>query len=169
MIRTSLICAALIAAVFTGGCAVDYLVPMQRARVMINRGAAECVLIKDGRIVASKRGGGVSPLLAFYDEEPELLKGSVVVDKVIGRAAAFIAIAAGASHVHGEVMSSEAESLLTKHNISSSRHLLVPKILNRDRSDLCPLEKSVSGTEEPAEAIKNMRKAIESMRKADSK
>jgi len=151
------------------GCASNYLIPMQQARVLINKGKAECVLIKDGRIIAEKSGGGVSPLLSFYDESPKMLNGSIVVDKVIGRAAAFIAISAGASHVHGEVMSSDAESLLTKHGISSSHHLLVPRILNRNRSGLCPLEKSVSGIEDPAKALASLRRAIAKMQKSSVK
>ena len=169
MNRFSVIGVVSFLAMLFAGCSPNYLIPMQQARALINDGKAECVLIRNGSIIAAKRGGGVSPLLTFHDDSPELIKGSVVVDKVIGRAAAFIAISAGASHVHGEIMSQDAESLLTKHHIASSHHRMVPRILNRKRNGLCPLEKSVKGTDDPAKAMTSLRKTIEKLKAAAGK
>ena len=129
------------------------------ARQLIRDGRAECVMIRDGRSHV-KRGRGVMPLLEFHDSQPELLKGATLVDKVIGRAAAAVAISGGARAVHGEIMSEDGKEYLEKHGILTNHGLLVPRILNADRSGLCPLEKSVEGIDDPEQALAALRKRI---------
>ena len=138
--------------------------PVETGRRMIAEGKAECVVIRGGRMF-SERGRGVSPLLEFHDHrEAGFLRGATVVDKVIGRAAAMIAIAGGATRVHGELMSEDAKALLESRGVTVSYGTLVPRILNADRSDLCPLEKSVEGIDDPEQALTALRKRIEELR-----
>ena len=85
------------------------------------------------------------------------MRGAIVVDKVIGRAAAFIAIKGGACGVHGELLSAEARELLQKHGIPVTGGRTVPQILNRKLDGLCPLEASVQGIENPAAALRALR------------
>ena len=68
--------------------------PEKKAVKLIREGKAECVLLKNGKIIHIERGRGVSPLLRIYETYPEKMKGSRVVDKVIGRAAGMILILA---------------------------------------------------------------------------
>ncbi len=133
---------------------------LQEARQMILDGKAECVLIHSGDIFAQKRGRGVNPLLTIYDTHQAEMKNGVIVDKVIGRAAAAIAICGEVRHVHGEVMSEDAVKFLEMHGITASSTLRVPRILNRDRSGLCPLEQSVQDITDPAEAVAALRAKI---------
>ena len=132
------------------------------AIALIRGNQAECVIVRDGVLAVVERGRGVSPLLNIYDnpESRKRMEGGTVVDKVIGRAAAFIAINGGAVHVHGEVMSEDAEELLKRHGITTSATLMVPKILNRNRDGLCPLEQSVLGLEAPEEALAALRRRV---------
>ena len=135
------------------------------AKSMIHSGEAECVIVRNGKIAAFEKGRGISPLLKLYDEKSELMQGSIVVDKVIGRAAAFIVIKGGASEVYGKIMSEDAKILLEKHNIVVSYNLLVPYILNNQRNGLCPLEDSVKNITAVDEAIAAMRQRISDLRK----
>ena len=138
--------------------------PVEAARRTIAEGRAECVVIRGGRVFRES-GRGVSPLLEFHDHrEPGFLKGATVVDKVIGRAAAMIAISGGATRVHGETMSEDAKALLESKGVTVSYGTLVPRILNADRSDLCPLEKSVEGIDDPEQALTALRKRIEELK-----
>ena len=111
------------------------------------------------------RGRGISPLLDLYDTaargnsnafdrlppEEKLKAGApekpfadrVIVDKIIGRAAAFIAVSGGAKAVHGEIMCEGAKTLLETNGIAATCTLLVPQIRDRSRGHLCPLEDSV--------------------------
>ena len=138
--------------------------PVEAARKLIADGKAECVVIRGGRTYRES-GRGVSPLLEFFDHRaPGFLKGATVVDKVIGRAAAMIVISGGATRVHGELMSEDAKALLESKGITVSYGTLVPRILNADRSDLCPLEKSVEGIDDPEQALTALRKRIEELK-----
>ena len=132
---------------------------------MIRENRAECVAVQGDKIVAVERGRGVSPLLNLYDRDKALMKNAVIVDKVIGRAAAFVIIKGGASEVFGKITSEDAVVLLKKHNIPVTYDLLVPRILNQKRNGLCPLEDSVKSTEDADIALKSMRKRIMELRR----
>lgn len=136
---------------------------MEEARKIIQNGKAECVLIKNDAIYAQEQGRGVSPLLAMYDNHREAMSGATLVDKVIGRAAAAIAICGKVRHVHGELMSKDAVEFLNNNSITTSYTTLVHRILNRKKDGLCPLEQSVEGIEDAANALEALRKRIETL------
>ena len=106
----------------------------------------------------------MNPLLTLYETRQSDMAGATVVDKVVGRAAAAIAICGKARHVHGEVMSEDAVKFLQKHAITTSQTLLVPRILNRKRNGLCPLEQSVAGIDDPAKALVSLKQRIATLR-----
>lgn len=138
---------------------------LEEAKKMIQDGQAECVLVKDDTISVVERGHGVSPLLVMFDKHKDAMEGATVVDKVIGRAAASIAICGKAKHVHGELMSEDAETFLHDNGITTSYTKLVPLILNRKRDGRCPLELSVNGIEDAPEALVALRKRIAELQK----
>ncbi|MBR2345378.1 MAG: DUF1893 domain-containing protein [Lentisphaeria bacterium] len=143
------------------GCSTEFLV-RESAR-MIKSGNAECVVVKNNTIATVEKGRGVSPLLNIYRSKPECMNGGIVVDKVIGRAAAFIIISGKAAAAHGELVSEDAIELLKKHNIPVTSSKTVPRILNRRMDDICPLEKSVQGINDPVQAMDALQKCIEKM------
>lgn len=155
---------ALILSGVFAGCASAPEPGLEAARRMILDGRAECVLVKDGRILAQE-SGGVSPLLTIYETRKGDMADAVIVDKVVGRAAAAIAICGKARHVHGEVMSEDAAEFLKAHGVTSGCTLLVPRILNRKRDGLCPLEQSVAGIDDPEQALAALKNKIESFKK----
>lgn len=156
----SLLCLILLA-----GCASSATQDaIEEASCLIRDGKAECVLVRDGKICYVERGRGVSPLLNVYDLHREEMKDAVVVDKVIGRAAASIAICGKVKHVHGEIMSEDAVEFLKENGITASYTLLVPRILNQKRNGLCPLEKSVEGIRDPEKALAALRAKIAALK-----
>ncbi len=157
------IVALILAGVFAG-CTSAPDSGLEAARRMILEGRAECVLVKDGRILAQESGGGVSPLLAIYETRKDDMADAVIVDKVVGRAAAAIAVCGKVRHVHGEVMSEDAAEFLKAHGITSGCTLPVPRILNRKRDGLCPLEQSVAGIDDPEKALAALKNKIESFK-----
>lgn len=139
---------------------------IKTARKIIQASEADCVIIRNDAIAEVEHGLGVRPLMQLFQAEGNKLQGVIVVDKVIGRAAAFLAIKGGVAYAHGEIMSQGAVELLNQHNIPNSHTTLVPKILNRTGDDMCPLEKSVLGIEDVDEAITSMKKKIADLMKA---
>ena len=85
---------------------------------------------------------------------------ALVVDKVVGRAAAAICIVGKTKKVHAMMMSAEAASLLKAHGVEASADKTVPKILNRDLTDGCPMEQTIAGMEDPAEMVRALRERI---------
>ena len=73
---------------------------------------APCAFLKDGTILAVGEGTGVQPLLRAWETDPELLRGAVVVDKIVGKAAAMLAVLGGCAGVYGLTMSDAAAAYL---------------------------------------------------------
>ena len=121
-------------------------------------------LVATGVAVATGRGGLVESWESGHGVEPLLkllaagkLEGRIVVDKVIGRAAAAVCIVGGARKVCAPVMSEDAKTLLDAYGIANEAESLVPKILNRDRTAGCPLESLVESLSSPEEMVAALR------------
>ncbi|MBR7180572.1 MAG: DUF1893 domain-containing protein [Kiritimatiellae bacterium] len=127
---------------------------VREMRYFIDEGAS-AVVAKKGVIVASEKGKGVAPLLKLYDKG--VLEGSVLVDRVIGRAAAAICIEGGVKSVHALVMGADAAVMLKAASIRCSAERMVPAILDRSLSGSCPLEKTVEGMTEPGKMVEALR------------
>ena len=130
------------------------------ARRLITSGEAECVVITADRRLVAERGRGVSPLLELYDGHAAEMKGSTVVDKVIGRAAAAICVVGNAKKLHALLIGADALTLLKAHGVEAAAEKTVPKILNRDLSDSCPMEQTVEGIDDPAEMVKALKSRL---------
>ncbi len=154
---------AVCAVLFAGCVRLEPPATVERAAKMIREGKADCIVIKHGRISAREKGRGLSPLLNIYKTAPEALKDAVVVDKVIGRAAAFVIVSGKAKRAHGELISEDALELLQKYQIPASGNKVVHRILNRRMDGLCPLEQAVSGIDDPAQALAALEKRIAEM------
>ncbi len=133
---------------------------IKEARQLIADDKAKCVLIQNAEIVVQYNGRGVSPLLDVYQNNKQAMKGGIIVDKLIGRAAAFIIIKGGVSRVYTPLISEDAKKLLEEYNIKVEYDKIVPKILNRQRDGLCPLENSVLGETDPDIALNKICKTI---------
>lgn len=121
-------------------------------RLMDEKGIG-CVLVKDGVINATAQGGGIAPISFLLENRKDAFKGAWVIDKVVGRAAAAFAVAGGAAKVFGITASEDANTFLAKHGISLEADCMVPRILNRAKSGICPLEESVENLDDPAAMV----------------
>ena len=115
------------------------------------------VVARGGVIIATEEGRGLDPLLRLMDAGK--LAGAVVMDKVIGRAAAAICAEGGAVKVHAVLAGKGAAELLEKRGIPFVAEKTVETILNHEQTGSCPMEKAVSGLEDPKTMIEAIRKA----------
>ena len=125
---------------------------------LLTKGEASCVSAKDGVIVGKASGKGIAPLFGLLSEGK--LAHALVADKVIGRAAAAICIVGNAKKVHALLMGADALTLLKTHGVEASAEKTVPKILNRDLTDGCPMEQTVDGIDDPAEMVKALKSRL---------
>ena len=85
-------------------------------------------------------GRGIRPLYEVYRHQKALLNQSLVADKVSGKAHAMLCVAGGVKAVYADLMSADAIEIYQSNGIHYEYGQSVPHILNRDRSDLCPIE-----------------------------
>jgi hypothetical protein len=96
---------------------------------------------------------GIRPPLRWLREEPAVLVGAQVADKVIGKAAALLFCHGGVRSVWAETMSEAAAKFLDTQGIPFACDTLVPAILNREGTGLCPMEQKAMAIEDPARAF----------------
>jgi len=112
-----------------------------------------CVIrTANGELLTSNEHG-IRPPLLWLREDPDILRGAEVADKVIGKAAALLFAHGGVRSVWATRMSEAARDFLRAAGIAFDYDELVPAILNRDGTGLCPMEQRAMGIDDPAQAF----------------
>lgn len=119
-------------------------------------------LCKNGDIITDD-GRGISPMMKFIAENRDLA-GYSVADVIVGKAAAMLFVKAGITEVYGETMSRSGAEFLELHNIPYSYGTLTEKIINRQGTDICPMEKTVADINDIDEAYDALRNRLAEMR-----
>jgi len=113
-----------------------------------------CPLVIGNGDIRTYNGRGVASLLKIYRDEPALLKGALVADKAVGKAAAALLVMGGAAQVHASVVSVPAFEMLNRARISVSFDSRVPYIENDAKNGMCPLEAACKDAKTPEECLK---------------
>ncbi|MFO7636593.1 MAG: DUF1893 domain-containing protein [Clostridia bacterium] len=121
---------------------------MHTAMDILASGNYTCVVIKNGLTLMASDKKGVLPLVEFLLHYPDM-KGCILADRVIGKAAALLCIKAKFLHVHARVMSQPAAAVLKHHGIHYDYDMMVNAIQNRQHTGLCPMESLSDGVEDP--------------------
>ncbi len=136
---------------------------IEKAIKIIENNNATCVVIKDNKIIKTDNGRGIGSLIKMYEEG--LLRDTVVVDKIIGKAAATIFALARIKKCFGFTMSKSAKSLLESNNIKCEYKTLTDYIVNRKGDGMCPMESSIINSNDLDESIKLLKNKIEELKK----
>ena len=102
---------------------------------------------------------GVQDLLRLTAEEPERLRGAVVADKRVGKAAACLLIEGGVKRVNTPLVSTPARQMLEAAGIPLYAREEIPLMVNMDGSDLCPMEKKLLDAKTPEQCAAILRGA----------
>ena len=114
-------------------------------------------LIKNHNVIFTDRSRGVMPLLKLLDKQPELLRDALVVDKIIGKAAAMLLTLGGGKEIHTYMLSQNGRAFLERHHIPVTAQCDIDMIQNRQKDGICPFEKSVLDTEDLEEAYARLK------------
>ncbi len=109
-------------------------------------------------------GRGVSDLFRLLEENSVLLYGASVADKVVGKAAASLMALAKVKDVYAAVISQPALDLLRNNEIHVIYEKVVPHIINRAGTGLCPLESRCMKYMTPEECFVVIRAFMEEMK-----
>ena len=132
-----------------------------RARAHLESGGYTLVL-DDGNALLTSKARGVAPLLAFLEEGNDL-SAFRAVDKVVGKAAAFLYILLGVRAVFAIIVSEEALSLMRKNGILVEYETCVPRIRNREGTGFCPMESAVLSEIDPHSALEKIIKTRDAL------
>lgn len=125
---------------------IKYLEELESKRLSL-------LIYRDGSVIFSSLGKGVKPLIEAIDAfDKGNLRGSIIVDRIVGRAVALIAAYMEAAEVHAGIMSTGAREELRRNSIRFSYLNETPNIMNLQDSDLCPFERLVLDIIDPLEA-----------------
>ena len=95
------------------------------------------------------------------------MKG-IVLPSFSSRATAAICVLGGVRRVHAPLMSKGAEAFLKEHGVVCSCDESTDQILHRDKSDICPMEKTVVDLTSPAEMVTALRAKLRELREANA-
>ena len=124
---------------------------VESAKNLIRGEKASCVVIKDNRIVSIEHAAGIAPILTLYRDG--VLEGAVVVDKIVGKAAACIMSLGGVRSCYGMTVSRSAVDYLSRRGIAVAYETCAEHIINRKGDGLCPMEDAVKEIDDEREAL----------------
>lgn len=114
--------------------------------------------------IYKEQNKGILPLLHFIDQG--VLREGLVVDKVIGKAAAMLMVYGDVQQVHACMISEHALEIFQSHHIPITYDTLVPYIINRSGTGMCPMEESVLDVDDIQQAYQILCEKVERMKKA---
>ena len=115
------------------------------------------LVYKDGQI-SYQDEHGIKPLLIQIKKKG--LKDAIVVDKLVGKAAALLMVYGGVKQVHTNIIAKDAMIVFEKYNIKYSANEIVEYIQNRTKDGLCPMEEKVKNIDKPKKAYKIFKKLV---------
>jgi len=133
---------------------------MDLAREVLSKTDYSIVVIKNGKILAKRRGVGIRPILEVIDELKNSIYGSIIGDRILGKASALLCRYANAKGVYSPQATKTAIALLLMADIPSQIDKMVPYIKNRDGDDICPFEEMLKDVDSPDEAYNILKKKI---------
>ena len=98
------------------------------------------VLISDKGIIKSAERG-ILPIYKTILESKDYFQAASIADRVIGNAAAILLAYAGIKELYSDLISQSALEILRARGILVSYAEMTEKILNQDKTGLCPMEK----------------------------
>ncbi len=120
---------------------------IEELKTYLSKDDIVCAVAKDDVLLTSNLKG-IRPWLKWLRECPELLEDAIVVDKVIGKAAAMLMIVAKIKRVYTPTISSQALAYLKTQSLEYDYDRIVDFISNNERNGLCPMEATVIDTED---------------------
>jgi len=99
------------------------------------------VLIKNGKIIFKSKAKRLKPLIFCLKKHQKEMRGAIVFDKIVGRAAAMLLAYAKVKEAWTPTISQDAKKYLKKNKIKIEFKKEVKNIMNRKGDDLCPMEK----------------------------
>lgn len=115
------------------------------------------IIVKEDTTLFTSSEEGMKPLIeAINRVGVSTLEDSIVIDKIVGKAAALLISYFKAKEVHCIVLSKKGRTVLDNHGIKHYEERLTPEIMNRRGTGLCPFEQAVRDVYDPREGYERV-------------
>lgn len=115
------------------------------------------VVVKNGQVIFKSHDKGIKPMYCVATEFLNLAESSAVADKVVGKGAALLCKLLKIKEVYTPLISDTAIEVLEEANIDFSYDKSCKHILNRNKTDLCPVEKMAIESENEIDFLKKLK------------
>lgn len=129
---------------------------LERARKNLD---GHTISLCKGRMVLTCDKRGIAPMMDFIADGVDL-SGYSVADLVVGKAAAMLFVKTGIKLVYAGTLSVGARAVLEKYGLGYQYDTLADSIINREGTDICPMEKAVADVSDPDEAYARIKKQL---------
>ena len=133
---------------------------LELAREVLSTTDSSIVVISYGKIWKKKKGEGIKPILEVIEEMGEDIHGSVIGDRILGRASALLCRYVKAQGVYSPQGTKTGVALLIMGGVPCQVGELIPQIMNRNGDGLCPFEKMLKDVDSPDEAYKILKEKV---------
>jgi len=127
---------------------------MNRYLDELERTGNSLMIYKGGHLIFQSSSKGISPHLEALESLGQALHGSVMADKIVGRAAALLIVHSGAAEAHAALVSTPGRQVLEQHGLAFTYAKETPHIKMENGRIYCPFEAMVQGISDPAEAYR---------------
>jgi hypothetical protein len=117
-------------------------------------------IFREEKLVFSSKKDRLLPLMDYINGHGPGQQPVTIFDKIMGNAAALLAVKASCREVYSPLGSELGIKTLKKHKITHHLDETVPVIMRDDGKDMCPMEK-LSIDKTPEEFYTEMKKRIE--------
>jgi hypothetical protein len=118
-------------------------------------------IYREEKLVFSSQKDRLLPLMEYIKEQHHTgLQSVTIFDRIMGNAAACLAVKANGKEVYSPLGSELGIKTLKQHNIIYHLDKIVPYIIRDDGKDMCPMEK-LSMDKKPEEFYQDMKKRVE--------
>lgn len=99
-----------------------------------------CSCVVENKEIRTFHKRGIDDLYSLLNDEPQVLSGASVADRIVGKAAAALMVTGGVKSVYADLISVSALMLLRKAGIKTDYGEVVTYIKNSRLTDWCPVE-----------------------------
>lgn len=133
---------------------------MEHLKAMLDNPEVRGVVCSTGGEIVEFHSPGVKDLYCLVAKRRHLLDGACVADRVIGRGAALLLAMGHVSKVFAQLISEQAVQVFQAAEIAVDYDIMVPNIINRDGTDICPVEKLTMKVTDPEVAFEKIREFL---------
>lgn len=117
-------------------------------------------LEKNGQILFESKDPMLKPLFMCLENYKQEMNGATVIDKIVGKAAAYLCILGNVKEIFTPLASESARKVLQPYGIKLKAMKEIPYIANRDNTGMCPMEKMANEAKTPQDFYEKLKQII---------